>query len=100
MPARKSCVRATSTRRMSTMSTRSITKIRRSALIGTTMAFLLKPDTSDQVADRQTRAELLELGDADDPSRADSAGGRRGVARGAGAAASAVGLARRTGRAR
>src|SRR5712692_774685 len=38
-PARKTCVRAMSTRTMRPMRMRSITKMRRSALIGTTMAF-------------------------------------------------------------
>src|SRR5213076_1275060 len=78
MPARKSWVRTTSTRTIRTISTRSMRKMRRSALIGTTIAFWVKPDTSDQVADRGTSRQLLELGDAYAAGRARTARRRGG----------------------
>src|SRR5207237_8058148 len=94
MPARKTCVRTTSTTTISAISTRSIRKMRRSALIGTTIAFWVKPDTSDQVADRGTSSELLELDDADAAGRA-CAARRRGGRRRSGACAARAATAAR-----
>src|SRR5438309_11336043 len=94
MPARNSCVRTTSTTRISAMRTRSITKMRRSALTGMTIAFWLTPASSDQVAHHSTRPLLLVLGDAHDASCTSAAGGVGGNrdAHAAAAAAAVVAL--------
>src|SRR5205807_2190160 len=80
IPARNSCVRTTSTRTMSTMRRTSPMKIRRSALIGTTIASF-------------NRGTVLVLELDDEPDRA-RASGHAGTDLGPACASGAVGRAR------